>query len=221
MFRSTETMPVPSRGSSTVVLSTSNSRSDPSLGSTSSSSRASDGASTTVRDSAAENSMLFSSTARRRPSLSSSVAANSFSARELATISRPSVSVSMIGSVTELMMVKNSARSRRSFRRLFGQAAAAADLIELLPQHRRQPVHLAGDRRARLQQQQADGVPVLMRDRRASGTARTGDPPNPGCRAMPVVAAAAQRHRRRRRQRAHQRICACATAPPNTLRRRR
>ena len=33
MFRSTETMPVPSRGSSTVVLSTSNSRSDPSLGS--------------------------------------------------------------------------------------------------------------------------------------------------------------------------------------------
>ena len=53
-----------------------------------------------MRDSAAENSMLFSSTARRRPSLSSSLAANSFSARALATISRPSVSVSMIGSVT-------------------------------------------------------------------------------------------------------------------------
>ena len=72
--------------------------------------------STAVRDSAAENSMLFSSTARRRPSLSSSLAANSFSARALATISRPSVSVSRIGSVTELMMVKNSARSRRSLR---------------------------------------------------------------------------------------------------------
>ena len=72
--------------------------------------------STAVRDSAAENSMLFSSTARRRPSLSSSLAANSFSARALATISRPSVSVSMIGSVTELMIVKNSARSRRSLR---------------------------------------------------------------------------------------------------------
>ncbi len=116
MLRSTETMPVPSRGSSTVVLSTSNSRSEPSLGSTSSSSRASDGASTAVRDSAAENSMLFNSTARRRPSLSSSLAANSFSARELATIRRPSVSVSRIGSVTELMIVKKSARSRRSFR---------------------------------------------------------------------------------------------------------
>src|SRR4029450_6969403 len=39
-----------------------------------------------------------------------------FAPRELATISRPSVSVSMIGSVTELMIVKNSARSRRSLR---------------------------------------------------------------------------------------------------------
>ena len=65
--------------------------------------------------------MLFNSTARRRPSLSSSVAANSFSARALATISRPSVSVSRIGSVTELMIVKNSARSRRSLRELFAR----------------------------------------------------------------------------------------------------
>ena len=116
MLRSTETTPVPSRGSSTVVLSTSNSRSEPSLGSTSSSSRASEGTSIAVRDSAAEKSMLFNSTARRRPSLSSSLAANSFSARELATIRRPSVSVSRIGSVTALMIVKKSARSRRSFR---------------------------------------------------------------------------------------------------------
>jgi hypothetical protein len=58
--------------------------------------------------------MLLSSTARRRPSLSSSVAANSFSAREFATISRPSVSVRRMGSVTALMIVKKRARSRRS-----------------------------------------------------------------------------------------------------------
>ena len=99
-------MPVPSRGCTVTVLSSSNSRSEPSLGSTSNSScRHGSEATMARRLSADENSMLLSATARRRPSLSSSVAASSFSARALATVIRPSVSVNKIGSVTALMML--------------------------------------------------------------------------------------------------------------------
>jgi hypothetical protein len=49
--------------------------------------------------------MLFSRTAPRRPSLSSSDAVNSVRARVFAISSRPSVSVSRMGSVTALMML--------------------------------------------------------------------------------------------------------------------
>ena len=65
----------------------------------------SDCSSTAVVDSAAEKSMLFSPTARRHPSLASSGAEKSFSARVFAMSSRPSVSVRRIGSVTALMML--------------------------------------------------------------------------------------------------------------------
>ena len=48
--------------------------------------------------------MLFSVTACRRPSLWSSSAASSVSARELAMMIRPSASVNKMGSVTALMI---------------------------------------------------------------------------------------------------------------------
>jgi hypothetical protein len=56
-------------------------------------------------DKADDNNMLFIRTALRRPSLSSSDAVKSVNARALAMSSRPSVSVSRIGSVTALMML--------------------------------------------------------------------------------------------------------------------
>ena len=88
MLRRIDTTPVPSRGSLTTVLSSSKSRSDPSVGSTSSSSRRPASPSpSAVRDNAAEKNMLFSCTARRRPSLTSSGAVNSISARAFAMIS--------------------------------------------------------------------------------------------------------------------------------------
>ena len=99
-------MPVPSRGSTVTVLSSSKSRSEPSTGSTSSSSwRQGSAPSIARRVSADENSMLLRAMARRRPSLSSSPADSRASARALATVMRPSVSVSKIGSVTALMML--------------------------------------------------------------------------------------------------------------------
>jgi hypothetical protein len=58
--------------------------------------------------------MLLSATARRRPSLWSSSVASSASARALAMIIRPSPSVRRIGSVTALMMLDRSPRSRCS-----------------------------------------------------------------------------------------------------------
>jgi hypothetical protein len=97
---------VPSRASLVTVLSTSNSRSEPSTGSASGTSRRGAPApSSAWRDSTAENSMLFSATARRRPSLWSSPVASRASARALAIMMRPSASVRRIGSVTVLMML--------------------------------------------------------------------------------------------------------------------
>ena len=115
MLRRIDTTPVPSRGSLTTVLSSSKSRSDPSVGSTSSSSRRPASPSpSAVRESAAEKNMLFSCTARRRPSLTSSGAVNSISARAFAMMSCPSMLVNRIGSVAALMMLKSSACSRRT-----------------------------------------------------------------------------------------------------------
>ncbi len=97
---------MPCRGSSVTVLRSSNSRSEPSTGLTSGSSRrAAPVSSIALLDSADDSSMLFIRTAPRRPSLSSSVAVKSVSARAFAVSSRPSVSVSRIGSVTALMML--------------------------------------------------------------------------------------------------------------------
>jgi hypothetical protein len=100
--------------------------------------------------------MLFSSTARRRPSLSSSLAANSFSARALATISRPF-------GVGQQNRVGHRVDDREEQRplapqpaRFLGQAAAAADLLDLLAEHRDQPLQVATVVVPRLQQQQAD-----------------------------------------------------------------
>ncbi len=110
-------MPIPIRASPAVVLISSNRRSDPSVGSTSTSSRgAGVSCPSALRPSAEENSMLLIATARRRPSLSSSRVANSRSACPFAIIMRPSVSVSMIGSVTRSMMLWSISRSRRSRR---------------------------------------------------------------------------------------------------------
>jgi len=99
-------MPVPSRGSTVTVLSSSKSRSEPSTGSTSRSSwRHGSAPSMARRVRADEKSMLLSAMARRRPSLSSSPAESNASARALATVMRPSVSVRRIGSDTALMML--------------------------------------------------------------------------------------------------------------------
>jgi len=57
------------------------------------------------RVSADEKSMLLRATARRRPSLSSSPDDSRTSARALATMMRPSVSVRRTGSDTALMML--------------------------------------------------------------------------------------------------------------------
>ena len=115
MFRRIDTTPVPSRGSLTTVLSSSKSRSDPSVGSTSSNSRRPASPSpSAVRESAAEKNMLFSCTARRRPSLTSSGAVKSISARAFAMMSCPSMFVNRIGSVAALMMLNSSACSRRT-----------------------------------------------------------------------------------------------------------
>ena len=105
-LRRIETTPLPCRESSVTVLSSSNTRSDPSTGLTSSSSRlVAPVSSIALLESADDNSMLFMRTAPRRPSLSSSDAVNSVSARALAMSSRPSVSVRRIGSLTALMML--------------------------------------------------------------------------------------------------------------------
>jgi hypothetical protein len=105
-LRRIETTPLPWRASSVTVLRSSNTRSDPSTGLTSSSSRrVAPVSSIALLDSADDSSMLFMRTAPRRPSLSSSDAVNSVSARAFAISSRPSASVSRIGSVTALMML--------------------------------------------------------------------------------------------------------------------
>jgi hypothetical protein len=105
-LRRIETTPLPCRGSSVTVLRSSNTRSEPSIGLTRRSSRrAAPVSSIALLDSADDSSMLFMRTALRRPSLSSSVAVNSVSARVLAMRRRPSVSVSRIGSLTALMML--------------------------------------------------------------------------------------------------------------------
>ena len=143
-------MPVPSRASLVTVLSSSKSRSEPSTGSTSGTSwRGASAPSIACRVSAAENSMLFSATARRRPSLWSSSVASSASARALAMMIRPSLSVSKIGSVTALMMLDSRPRSRCSRRSDSSIRSVARSAAIRGPSDAAQPARLPEERGSR------------------------------------------------------------------------
>ena len=69
---------------------------------------------------------------------------------------------------------------------LLGQAAAAANLIELLTEYGRQPADVAGDRRPGRQQQQADGLGVVLASCAAGRRGRRCRAPNPGKRPWPL-----------------------------------
>ena len=75
------------------------------------------------------------------------------------------------------------------------EAAALEAFRELLPEDGGEPVHVAGDRRTRLEQQESDGVTLILviatqRHGQHGRAAKTGIP------ADPVVAAAAHGHPR-------------------------
>ena len=149
MLRSTETMPVPSRGSSTVVLSTSNSRSEPSLGSTSSSSRASGG--------------RFDRGARQRRREQHVVQLDGAPAALALLLGRGKQLLgARVGDdqpafgVGEQNRVGDGVDDREEQRALapqladlLGEAAAAADLLDLLAEHGRQPADVGGRTGAR------------------------------------------------------------------------
>ena len=175
-LRRIETTPLPCRGSSVTVLSSSNTRSEPSTGLTSSSSRrVAPVSSIALLDSADDSSMLFMRTAPRRPSLSSSDAVNSVSARAFAISSRPSVSVEQnrVGDGVD------DAVEQRPLAPLLaiavGQRLLPEDLIELLAEDGGEPVQLRAERGAAAEQQQAEGFFGEAGRRRAA----TRETPNP------------------------------------------
>ena len=221
MLRSTETMPVPSRGSSTVVLSTSNSRSEPSLGSTSSSSRASgrrfDGGARQRRreqhvvqlDGAPAAFALF--LGRRKQLLGARVRDD-----------QPSFGVGQQNRVGD--RVDDGEEQRALAPQLadfLGEAAAAANLLDLLAEHRREPADVGRRPGPRPQQQQPERLAARSLRRRAAGSTVNGPAPSgvvgvtsPMC---PLARPAAEGDRTGRGQRGDERIARVGQRPGEEL----